>query len=110
MHPNQIQDRRSRLVGNAERLFERGAGRDNDTEHQVKELHAKIGTGPLARVDNGTGFFIRQARSLSRPQRLLGLARSSVYHSPALVSEQDLAVMRLLDEAHLQYPFYGSAG
>ena len=45
MHPNQIQDRRSRLMGNAERLFERGAGRDNDTEHQVKELHAKIGTG-----------------------------------------------------------------
>ena len=31
------------LVGSAERLFERGAARDNDTEHQVKELHAKIG-------------------------------------------------------------------
>ena len=31
-----------------------------------------------------------------------------MYHSPALVSEQGLAVMRLLDEAHLQYPFYGS--
>ena len=42
VHPNQIQDWRSRLVGSAERLFERGAGRDNDTEHQVKELHAKI--------------------------------------------------------------------
>ena len=37
VHPNRIQDWRSRLVGNAERLFERGAGRDNDTEHQVKE-------------------------------------------------------------------------
>ena len=43
VHPNQIQDWRGRLVGSAERLFERGAGRDNDTEHQVKELHAKIG-------------------------------------------------------------------
>ena len=32
-----------RLVGNAERLFERGAGRDHDPEHQVKELHAKTG-------------------------------------------------------------------
>ena len=43
VHPNQIQDWRSRLVGSAERLFERGAGRDNDTGDQVKELHAKIG-------------------------------------------------------------------
>ena len=43
VHPNQIQDWRGRLVGSAERLFERGAARDNGTEHQVKELHAKIG-------------------------------------------------------------------
>ena len=43
MHPNQIQDWRGRSVGSAERLFERGAARDNDTEHQLKELHAKIG-------------------------------------------------------------------
>ena len=43
VHPNQIQDWRGRLVGSAERLFKRGAARDNDTEHQVKELHAKIG-------------------------------------------------------------------
>ena len=45
VHPNQIQDWRGRLVGSAERLFERGAGRDHDTEHQLKELHAKIGNG-----------------------------------------------------------------
>ena len=36
VHPNQIQDWRSRLVGSAERLFERGAGRDNDTEEKEK--------------------------------------------------------------------------
>ena len=39
---------------------------------------------------------------------LLALSRSSVYHQPAPVSEQDLEAMRLLDEAHLQLPFYGS--
>ena len=39
---------------------------------------------------------------------LLALSRSSVYHQPAPVSEQDLEAMRLLDEAHLQFPFYGS--
>ena len=39
VHPNQIQDWRGRLAGSAERLFERGAARDNDTEHQPKELY-----------------------------------------------------------------------
>lgn len=43
VHPNQIQDWRRKLVDNAEHLFERGAGRENDTEHKLKELHAKIG-------------------------------------------------------------------
>ena len=33
VHPNQIQDWRGQLVGSAEQLFERGAARDNDTEH-----------------------------------------------------------------------------
>ena len=52
VHPNQIQDWRGRLVGSAERLFERGAARDNDTEHQVKELHAKIGQLTSAQMDS----------------------------------------------------------
>ena len=39
---------------------------------------------------------------------LLALSRSSAYHQPAPVSQRDLEAMRLLDEAHLQYPFYGS--
>ena len=39
VHPNQIQDWRGRLVGSAERLFERGAGRDNDTGHQQGVAH-----------------------------------------------------------------------
>ena len=46
--------------------------------------------------------------AMTRQCELLALVRSSVYHSPAPASEQDLAVMRRLDEAHLQYPFYGS--
>ena len=39
---------------------------------------------------------------------LLALSRSSAYHPPAPVSEQDLEAIRLLDEAPLQFPFYGS--
>jgi putative transposase len=39
---------------------------------------------------------------------LLDVARSSAYYQPELVAAQDLALMRLIDEIHLQYPFYGS--
>ena len=43
VHPNQIQDWRSQLVNRAEAVFEPGGRREGDTEHQLKELHAKIG-------------------------------------------------------------------
>ena len=39
---------------------------------------------------------------------LLGIARSSAYHKPAEPSENDLKLMRLLDEIHLRFPFKGS--
>jgi putative transposase len=40
--------------------------------------------------------------------RLLGIARSTVYRKPEPVSATDLAVMRRIDELHLEYPFAGS--
>ena len=40
--------------------------------------------------------------------RLLKIARSTLYYRPAPVSEDDLAVMRRLDELYLATPFYGS--
>lgn len=39
---------------------------------------------------------------------LLDVARSSAYYRPAPVLAQDLALMRLVDEIHLRWPFYGS--
>ena len=39
---------------------------------------------------------------------LLGLSRGSVYYDPCPVSAADLAIMRRLDELHLDYPFAGS--
>jgi putative transposase len=40
--------------------------------------------------------------------RILELSRSSVYYLPQPVSAADLALMRQIDELHLQYPFAGS--
>jgi len=40
--------------------------------------------------------------------QLLGLSRASVYYTPRARSEVDLALMRRIDELHLQIPFYGS--
>ena len=39
---------------------------------------------------------------------LLKVARSTLYYRPVPVSADDLAVMRRMDEMHLNWPFYGS--
>jgi|SRR5579872_4944473 len=40
--------------------------------------------------------------------QILGLSRSSVYYTPRALPEEDLRMMRRLDELHLRWPFYGS--
>ncbi len=40
--------------------------------------------------------------------RELGISRGSVYSLPRPVSIADLALMRRIDELHLEYPFAGS--
>ena len=53
---------------------------------------------------------IHDKHELSKTRRceLLDVPRSSAYYRGEPVSEADLAVMRLIDEIHLQWPFYGS--
>lgn len=38
----------------------------------------------------------------------MGISRSSAYYQPKDVSEEDLAIMRCLDEIHMKYPCMGS--
>ena len=45
--------------------------------------------------------------SLARQCELLGLARSSYYYQPVPESEENLLLMRLLDEQYTRTPFYG---
>lgn len=46
--------------------------------------------------------------SVRRQCVLLGLSRSSWHYQPVAESPENLRLMRLLDEQHLRWPFYGS--
>ena len=45
--------------------------------------------------------------SVTRQAQLLGLSRGAVYYLPQAVGAADLALMRRLDELHLEHPFMG---
>ena len=53
-------------------------------------------------IDRGCGL------PLSRQCELLGVSRSSQYYAPSGESAENLALLRRLDELHLEHPFYGS--
>jgi putative transposase len=46
--------------------------------------------------------------SISRQAKVLNISRGSVYYEPRPVPAGDLAIMRRIDELHLDYPFAGS--
>jgi len=45
---------------------------------------------------------------LTRQSEILELCRSSLYYKAVPVNARDLELMKLIDEIHLKYPFYGS--
>lgn len=46
--------------------------------------------------------------SIAAQAKLLGMSRSSVYYLPRPTSPADLALMRLIDQLHLEHPFMGA--
>jgi putative transposase len=46
--------------------------------------------------------------SLQRQCQILGVSRSSYYYQPKEISEEELKLLRLLDEQYTKTPFYGS--
>jgi putative transposase len=46
--------------------------------------------------------------SIARQAKALGISRGSVYYQPQGVSQAELALMRQIDELHLEHPFMGS--
>ena len=48
------------------------------------------------------------ALPVTRQAKLLSISRGSVYYKPRTVRAADLAIMRRIDELHLEHPFAGS--
>jgi putative transposase len=46
--------------------------------------------------------------SITRQAELVGISRGSVYCQPRSVSSADQALMRHIDELHLEFPFMGT--
>jgi putative transposase len=49
-----------------------------------------------------------QKLSIIRQCNLLGVNRSSYYYNPALETDYNLSLMKIIDQEYLKYPFYGS--
>jgi putative transposase len=46
--------------------------------------------------------------SITKQAKVLGISRGSIYYLPRPVPAVDLAIMRRMDELHLEFPFAGS--
>ncbi|WP_375167469.1 IS3 family transposase [Bradyrhizobium sp. CCGUVB4N] len=123
VHVNQIYALKKQLQDQAVRAFDAGAGRDGEAAHEleVEKLHAKIGQLTVER-----DFLARRSGKMSAPDRrgllqrdhaglsirrqcqLLSVARSSVYRPPRPAKDNDLELMRRIDELFTAWPFLGS--
>ena len=120
VHANQITQWKSQLLEGAAGVFGSEAKAEAATATvDLKTLHAKIGELTLendfleSRYQGGTAerkAMIDPEHDLPIKQQaeVLGISRSTVYYEPRPISEEDLWLMRRLDELHLNYPFAGS--
>jgi putative transposase len=112
VHPNEVTKWRSQLLGNAAASFG-GTALGGDSKERIRELlrdnRRAYGGGQgffssalweIARIEREAMIDRGSRLPVTRQAELLGVSRSSVYYRPRPVSEQDLALMRRLDDLH----------
>ena len=124
VHPVQVSQWKKEV---AERLPEVFAKRSAQVKDEIaaaqreKELYARIGQlqmeldwlkKKLARlgIEESRGMIEAEHPGLSvkRQCELLELPRSTYYHRPEPESDENLALMQVIDETYLAFPFFGS--
>src|SRR5262249_34738930 len=116
VHANQITDWKDQLVELAAEVFERGmSGKTSAPAVDIKVIAREN-----RRADPRERFFRGCARQSGVAQRkamidrghalpvlkqcaALGISRGSIYYEPVAMSASDLALMRRLDELHLEH-------
>jgi putative transposase len=72
-------------------------------ERGLERIH-----GPRGKAQRKEMVDRKQSITVMRQCELLNLPRSTFYHSPGHVADDELQIMSLIDRCHLKYPFYGS--
>ena len=62
----------------------------------------------MSQIERKTKINRTHTLPITQQCKLLSISRSSHYYKPREISDEELSLMRQLDELHLLYPFYGS--
>lgn len=120
IHPTQIAQWKKQALEELPQIFASKRGEQKKSEEELTAaLYQEIGhlKMQLDWLKKNQVSSLEQKRRLIEPEHgdlsiaeqceLLGLARSSYYYQPVGETEENLHLMRLLDEQYTRTPFYG---
>src|SRR5271163_66707 len=122
IHPTQVQTWKKQLLLGAASVFQAGERFQDAAAQQSREaeLFEQIGRLNMeldwlkkklpVSIEVRRGLIDREHETISvcRQCELLDLPRSTFYYRPATETDENLRLMRLLDEQYMKMPFYGS--